>query len=133
ISDCGFAEIRRQLTYKTTWNGGKLVIADRWYPSSKMCSGCGAVKPKLPLHVRTFTCESCGMILDRDVNAARNLAQLVGAGSGPGTVNGRGADRKTRPGGPVAAKRLPRTATAGQSGTVVRQRTTADHALTFAH
>ncbi len=84
ISDCGFAEIRRQLAYKTAWGGGQLAVAGRWYPSSKTCSGCGAVKPKLPLHVRTFTCESCGMVLDRDVNAARNLAQLVVAGKWPG-------------------------------------------------
>jgi IS605 OrfB family transposase len=57
VSDAGFGQIRRQLTYKTTWNGGRLVVADRWYPSSKTCSGCGVVKPKLPpvrtrLHLR---------------------------------------------------------------------------------
>ena len=47
IADAGFAEIRRQLAYKTAWNGGRLLVADRWYPSSKTCSGCGAVKTKL--------------------------------------------------------------------------------------
>ncbi|MFG2045796.1 IS607 family element RNA-guided endonuclease TnpB, partial [Dactylosporangium sp. NPDC048998] len=52
ISDVGFAEIRRQLAYKTTWNGGRLLVADRWYPSSKTCSGCGAVKTKLALSER---------------------------------------------------------------------------------
>ncbi|HET8683595.1 MAG TPA: IS607 family element RNA-guided endonuclease TnpB [Micromonosporaceae bacterium] len=105
ISDAGFGEIRRQLGYKTTWNGGKLVIADRWYPSSKTCSGCGAVKAKLPLRVRTFTCQYCGLSLDRDLNAARNLAQLVTSTTGTGVagdptpngVNGRGADQKTTP------------------------------------
>ena len=56
IADAGFAEIRRQLAYKTTWNGGRLVVADRWYPSSKTCSGCGAVKTKLTLSERTYTC-----------------------------------------------------------------------------
>jgi putative transposase len=132
ISDCGFGEIRRQLTYKTTWNGGRLVTADRWYPSSKTCSGCGAVKPKLPLQIRIFTCETCGLILDRDLNAARNLAQLVVAGSGSETLNGRGADHKTRPGGPVAVKRLPGTAPAGQTGTVPPQGGTAYHALSSA-
>jgi IS605 OrfB family transposase len=100
ISDAGFGEIRRQLAYKTVWNGGRLVVADRWFPSSKTCSGCGAVKPKLSLSERTYVCESCGLVLDRDLNAARNLAQLVEravAGSGPETLNGRGADRKPRP------------------------------------
>jgi IS605 OrfB family transposase len=52
IADAGFGEIRRQLTYKTSWRGGRLVLADRWYPSSKTCSDCGTVKPQLPLHVR---------------------------------------------------------------------------------
>jgi len=128
ISDCGFGQIRRQLDYKTRWHGGRLVTADRWYPSTKTCSGCGAVKTKLLLQVRTFTCQVCGLSLDRDLNAARNLAQLTtttGAGVagclGPPGPNGRGADRKTRPGGPVATKRQPRTATAGQTGTVPPQ------------
>ncbi|MEV0613544.1 IS607 family element RNA-guided endonuclease TnpB [Nonomuraea sp. NPDC050404] len=101
IADAGFGEIRRQLTYKTVWNGGRLIVADRWYPSSKTCSSCGAVKAKLPLSARTFTCPACGLVLDRDRNAARNLASLVQhvAGSGPETVNGRGADQKTPPSG----------------------------------
>jgi putative transposase len=100
ISDAGFGEIRRQLTYKTTWNSGRLVVADRWYPSSKRCSGCGVVKTKLRLSERVFACAECGLVLDRDTNAARNLASLVEhvvAGSGPETENGRGADRETRP------------------------------------
>jgi hypothetical protein len=73
------------------------------------------------------------MVCDRDVNAARNLAQLVVAGSGPETVNGRGADRKTRPGGPVAVKRQPGTASAGQTGTVPSQGGTVDRELTHAY
>jgi putative transposase len=100
ISDAGFGEIRRQLAYKTDWNGGTLIVADRWYPSSKRCSGCGVVKTKLRLSERVFTCTTCGLVLDRDANAALNLASLVKhvvAGSGPETENGRGADRKTRP------------------------------------
>lgn len=97
ISDAGFGEIRRQLTYKTQWNGCRLVVADRWYPSSKTCSGCGTVKPKLSLAQRTYSCTTCGLVLDRDHNAAINLENLVRhvAGSGPETLNGRGADRKT--------------------------------------
>ncbi|WP_130340453.1 IS607 family element RNA-guided endonuclease TnpB [Micromonospora kangleipakensis] len=123
IADAGFAELRRQLAYKTEWNGGRLVVADRWYPSSKTCSGCGAVKTKLALSERTYTCTTCGLVLDRDLNAARNLAALAAevdtAGSGP--VAGRGANRKTRHGGPVAAKRQPGTAPAGKAGTAPPQ------------
>ena len=54
ISDQGFGQARRMLGYKTTWNGGRLIVADRWYPSSKTCSGCGAVKAKLALSERTY-------------------------------------------------------------------------------
>ncbi|MEO6088644.1 MAG: RNA-guided endonuclease TnpB family protein, partial [Umezawaea sp.] len=100
VSDAGFGEIRRQLTYKTAWNGGRVVVADRWFPSSKTCSGCGAVKTKLPLRMREYVCDECGLVLDRDENAALNLAALVKrqvAGSGPETRNGRGADHKTGP------------------------------------
>lgn len=77
VSDAAFGEIRRQLGYKTGWYGTELVVADRWYPSSKTCSGCGHVKDRLPLGVRTYRCEMCGMVLDRDVNAAINLARYV--------------------------------------------------------
>ncbi|WP_436499098.1 IS607 family element RNA-guided endonuclease TnpB [Actinokineospora sp. HUAS TT18] len=94
LADAGFAEIRRQLAYKTAWNGGRLEVADRWFPSSKTCSACQTVKPKLSLAVRTFTCDACGLTLDRDLNAAINLKQYV-ARSGRETVNGRGADQKT--------------------------------------
>ncbi|MEH1016749.1 RNA-guided endonuclease TnpB family protein [Micromonospora sp. CPCC 206060] len=123
IVDAGFAEIRRQLTYKSAWNGGRLIVADRWYPSSKTCSGCGTVKTKLALSEREYECAVCGLILDRDLNAARNLAALAAdsdtAGSGP--VAGRGADRRTPPPGLVAVKRQPGTASAGQTGTVPPQ------------
>ena len=77
IADAGFGEIRRQLAYKTCWNGGRLLVADRWYPSSKTCSACGAVKTKLTLAERTYHCTVCGLVLDRDLNAARNLAALA--------------------------------------------------------
>lgn len=107
IGDAGFGEIRRQLTYKTEWNGGRLIVADRWFPSSKTCSGCGVVKAKLLLSERDYTCESCGLVIDRDENAARNLAALAVDASGAETLNERGADQKTRPAGQVAMKRLP--------------------------
>jgi IS605 OrfB family transposase len=103
-ADAGFGELRRQLGYKTAWAGGTLVQADTFFPSSKTCSGCGHVRAKLPLSERTYRCERCGLVLDRDENAARNLDALlqagaemeVVAGSGPETRNARGAD--ARPG-----------------------------------
>lgn len=74
ISDQGWAELRRQLEYKTVRHGGQVVVVNRFYPSTKTCSGCGAVKAKLPLSVRTYHCDVCDLVLDRDVNAAVNLA-----------------------------------------------------------
>jgi IS605 OrfB family transposase len=121
LSDTGMAELRRQLGYKTGWYGSRLVVADRFYPSSKTCSGCGWVKAKLTLALRTFTCETCGLILDRDLNAARNLAKLVQsvAQSGWETQTARGADRKTQLAGQVAMKREAGTEPgSGQTGTV---------------
>jgi putative transposase len=103
IADAGFGQIRRQLGYKTTWHGGRLVLADRFYPSSTTCSGCGAVKAKLRLSERMFRCERCAMVLDRDLNAARNLAALAGGASSPSrgaTVNEpAGNPEKTRTAG----------------------------------
>ena len=84
IADVGMGELRRQITYKTTWNQRRLVIANRWYPSSKTCSACGVVKTKLRLWQRTFHCDNdaCGLVIDRDLNAARNLANLAEAAGG---------------------------------------------------
>ena len=109
LADTGLAEMRRQLTYKTSWYGSQLVVADRFYPSSKTCSACGWVKAKLTVAERTFSCDTCGLFLDRDLNAARNLAKLAEhvAQSGWETQNARGADRKTQPAGQVATKREP--------------------------
>ena len=77
LADTGFGELRRQLTYKCAWVGGRLVQADTFYPSSKTCSGCGHVKAKLSLSERTYRCGCCGLVVDRDLNAACNLAALV--------------------------------------------------------
>lgn len=82
IIDASFGEFRRQLEYKTKDHGAELVLADRWFPSSKICSTCGArTKRIMSLSVRTWTCESCGAQHDRDLNAARNLAAYDPAGS----------------------------------------------------
>jgi len=77
IAGVGMAEFRRQIQYKAGWAGVRVHVADRWFPSSKTCSGCGAVKAKLRLSERTYTCDCCGLVIDRDLNAARNLAALV--------------------------------------------------------
>jgi putative transposase len=74
------------LAYKTEWYGSHLVVAPRFFASSKTCSACGAVKDELDLSERVYRCAECGMVLDRDLNAARNLAHLV-AGSSPDTLN----------------------------------------------
>lgn len=73
ILDASFAEIRRQLAYKTSWYRSELALAGRFVPTSKTCSTCGAVKAKLPLSTREYHCDHCGTRLDRDVNAARNI------------------------------------------------------------
>jgi IS605 OrfB family transposase len=127
IADAGFGEIRRQFAYKTGWHSGRLIVADRWFASTKTCSGCGAVKAKLTLSERTYVCTACGVVLDRDENAAINLARYgeqVIAGSGP-EINGRGVDRKPPSRVRVAVKRQPGTASAGQTGTVPSQDGTA--------
>lgn len=79
VSDASFGELRRQIGYKAAWNGVEVVVADRFYASSKTCSACGSVKPHLSLSERTFVCPDCGVMIDRDLNAALNLVSLVGA------------------------------------------------------
>jgi putative transposase len=123
VADQGFGATRRMLGYKTTWNGGRLIIADRWYPSSKTCSACGWRKPSLTLAERTFSCEACGLILDRDINAARNLLHL--AASGAERQNACGAAVRPGPAGHAALNQEPGTAHAGKTGTVPRQPGTA--------
>ncbi len=76
IADCGFYEFKRQLSYKCEWYGNELVIADRFYPSSQLCSHCG-YKQKMPLHKRIYECGNCGFEADRDFNAAVNLENYV--------------------------------------------------------
>jgi len=76
ISDAGWGEFRRQLTYKAARYGTRLAVVGRWEPTSKTCSGCGHVKPKLGLSEREYFCEGCGLVIDRDVNAAINICTL---------------------------------------------------------
>jgi putative transposase len=77
LGDVGFAEFRRQLTYKAAWYGSRVIVISRWEPSSKTCSACGWVDARLTLADRIFHCQSCGLVMDRDLNAATNLAHLA--------------------------------------------------------
>ncbi|WP_084536209.1 IS607 family element RNA-guided endonuclease TnpB [Nocardia yamanashiensis] len=115
IWSTAFGQLRRQVEYKTNWRGVVLVIADRWYPSSKTCSACKTVKNKLMLGERVFRCEACGLVLDRDLNAARNLAALASSASCVGTLNSP-AGNHVRPGlpGDGIATGRPETTVAGQ-------------------
>lgn len=75
ISDASWAEFRAMLEYKADWYGRDLLLADRWFPSSRLCSsaGCGHIESKMLLNVREWTCPQCGTVHDRDVNAAKNI------------------------------------------------------------
>jgi putative transposase len=103
LADAALAEVRRMPGYKTKWHGSTLVEAGRYYPSGKICSGCGRRKPNPALAERACACGYCGLRIDRDLNAAINLARpgepcpgkQSPAGSGP--VAGRGATRETEP------------------------------------
>jgi putative transposase len=96
IADVGMAEFRRQVAYKAKLAGSTVIVADRWFASSKLCSKCGAKYESLTLNQRTWTCSSCGASHDRDHNAARNLAQYPEswAGSACG-AEGSGGGRLT--------------------------------------
>jgi putative transposase len=101
ISDAAWRELRMMLEYKAAWYGRNLVVVDRFFPSSRLCSTCGALQNGMPLHVRTWTCDSCGAAHDRDVNAAKNL---LAAGLAV-TVCGAGVRPQRRtPGGQSATK-----------------------------
>ena len=74
IVDASWGEFRRQLTYKAEWYGKQVVVIDRFYPSSQLCSACGAQwSGTKDLSVREWTCPKCGTVHDRDVNAAKNI------------------------------------------------------------
>ena len=103
IQDAAWAEFTRQLEYKALWYGAQVIKADRFFASSKTCSSCGMAKATLSLDVRVFTCETCGLQMDRDHNAAINLARWASAeqpvdpaSAGTYSVAGRGGE--VRPG-----------------------------------
>ena len=109
ISDCGWAEFRRQLAYKCQRYGRQLIVTDRWYPSSKLCSVCGHLLAELSLSTRHWTCPSCGARHGRDINAAKNIlaAGLAVAACGA-DVRHSGSSRMRS-----AVKQEPRPVTAG--------------------
>ncbi len=74
LRNISFGEIARQLQYKAEWSGKKVIVADRWFASSKICSCCGNKKEDLKLSDRVYHCDKCGLSIDRDLNAAKNLA-----------------------------------------------------------
>lgn len=137
LADAALAEVRRMLGYKTRWYGSVLVEADRWYPSSKTCSSCQAVKTKLSLADRVFVCDHCGVAIDRDLNAAINLARLgetqtTGEQSPTesGSVAGRGANQEPDPAqagdaGGDETSTSHNTTGVGQTGTAAPQGTAA--------
>jgi putative transposase len=88
LSDVALGELKRQVQYKAGWNSVEFILADRWYPSSKTCSKCGSKKDVLKLSERVYRCAFCGTVIDRDYNAALNLASLANSHSegvnGPG-------------------------------------------------
>jgi putative transposase len=101
LSDAGWREFRSMLEYKAAWYGREVITVDRFFPSTRQCSGCGSVREMMPLSVRTWTCGNCGTVHDRDVNAAKNLlaagpaASVCGAGVRP---------QRSTPGGPSTMK-----------------------------
>ncbi|MFG2257832.1 RNA-guided endonuclease InsQ/TnpB family protein [Streptomyces mirabilis] len=103
ISDAAWSEFRSMLEYKAQWYGREVIAVDRWFPSSKLCSVCGTLRDRMPLNVRTWTCD-CGTTHDRDVNAAHNL---LAAGLAV-TVCGAGArPQRSTPDGQSATKQKP--------------------------
>ena len=112
ISDAAWRQFRTMLEYKADWHGRNLIVVDRWFPSSKLCSACGALAETMPLNVRSWTCR-CGTIHDRDVNAARNIlaaglaVTACGAGVRPQRAHARTRQSAVKQENPRATKGIP--------------------------
>jgi putative transposase len=105
ISDVGWSEFVSQLEYKAAWYGRNLAKIDKWYPSSKRCFDCGHILDSLSLDVRMWACPECGVVHDRDINAAKNIRSVgltvlnaCGEAVRPGAV-------KTKPGKPQRSRK----------------------------
>src|SRR5260370_39168941 len=111
MGEVGWGEFRRQLAYKAAWYGGRIIVADRWFGSSKTCSQCGWGDETLTLADRTFRCQACGLVIDRDLNAAKNLEKLADSSADSQNACGGGsAVGGPRPAGKLApAKHEPNT------------------------
>jgi putative transposase len=110
ISGAAWSDLRGMLEYKCDWYGRDLIVADRWFPSSKTCSDCGHQIGALPLSIREWVCPACGVRHDRDINAARNIraAGLAVQACGDGV-----RPQRSTPGGQSSAKQEPQQVTAG--------------------
>lgn len=111
LKDAAISELRRQVEYKMEWSGGRVVLAGRFYPSSKTCSRCKVVKAELDLEERTFECEACGLAMDRDENAAVNLKHV--AASETETLNACGEDVRPCVGRQTSRKQEPNAISGG--------------------
>lgn len=113
ISDAAWRQFRTMLEYKAKWHGRTLITIDRWFPSSKLCSACGALAEKMPLTVRNWTCR-CGTTHDRDVNAAVNIkaeglsVSACGGGVRPQRTNVRTRQSPVKQETPGATQGIPR-------------------------
>ena len=115
ISDCGWRTFRRMLEYKAARCGRRVIVIDRWFPSSKMCSACGYLLAELGLKIRTWQCPSCGTRHDRDINAAKNIlaAGRAVAGGIPGHACGAGIRHPGSSGVQPAVKQEPQGVSPG--------------------
>lgn len=118
VSDAGMSGFVSKLAYKCAAHGVRLVQADRWFASTKLCCRCGQVQA-MPLNVRTYSCD-CGMVLDRDLNAARNLERYA-AGSSSEAPNGRGGHVRP-PSGGSGLRSVNRSTELDRSGQIVEIR-----------
>ena len=110
ISSAAWSDLRGMLEYKCGWYGRDLIVADRWFPSSKTCSDCGHQIGALPLSIREWVCPACGVRHDRDINAARNIRA---AGLAVLACGGGVRPQRSTPGGQSSAKQEPQRVTAG--------------------
>ncbi len=111
ISDAAWTELRSMLAYKCAWYGRDLVVIDRFFPSSRLCGKCGTVRDTLPLNAREWTCDHCGAVHDRDMNAAHNILTAGSAATACG--GGVRPRRESSPTGRSPVKQETRRATAG--------------------
>jgi putative transposase len=124
IGDAAWTELARQLAYKAAWFRTELAVCDRWFPSSKTCSACGMVKEQLGLAERVFRCAGCGLVIDRDRNAAANLAAWAERSHAQAPDRQAGGRATNAPGGEGAGHRL------GDGGTSPSEGGTEAHAVT---